>query len=220
MVNIIKNKHKLCMKYESDIWGLVLAKGKFNKVGEFLQQLTEGTGKRRDWVWRSNSFKQIIRDRKKVCLYYGGLKLREYKRYSVEAKENGRGDYCDDMVSLLECRLSVVVYRLKFANSVQEGMDLVKGGYFLVNKEVIRKPGYAVQVGDIIEVSPDCRYLVWNQLKERVTDLYLPMGYPKYLEVNYKLMSGILLHKPKIKEVYYPFELEPYFYYISYNSRI
>ena len=39
MVNLLKYKHRLCKKYDEDLWGLVLQKGKFNKLGEYLEVL-------------------------------------------------------------------------------------------------------------------------------------------------------------------------------------
>lgn len=217
MINILKSKYKLCRKYNSDIWGLIAANGKFNRVGEYL---AESVNRKRNWVWRFRGYKKIIKDRKQVCLFYGGLKLRDYMRYCKEAKEKGHGDYCDDLVSLLELRLGVIVYRLNFVNTVGEGINLVKAGYFLVNNEVVRTPDYQVNVGDVIEVIPNSRCYIWNRIKTRISSQHYCVGFPTYLEVNYQLMSGMLLHKPKVNDVYYPFKLDANFYYMSYNSRI
>lgn len=216
MVNILKFKHKLCRKYGEDIWGTVLQKGKFNKTGEYLSNVDT----RMKRLSRTSAFKTILNDRKKVCLFYGGLKAYELLRYCKTAKYNGTGAFTDDVVSLLERRLAVVVYRMQFSRSIAEAITYIKRGYFLVNREVLFTGNYLVNVGDIIEVNPKYRKELWRELNDRLGKEFFPVTYPKYLEVNYQIMSGVLVSEPKMSEVYYPFNLEHNFYYIYYHSRI
>lgn len=220
MVNLLKYRYKSCRKYEDDIWGFVVQKGKFNKLGEFLCSLDSQNKSKNKRISRSSGFKLLLNDRKKVCLFYGGLKVYELTRYCRYAKYEGTGSFSDDVVSLLERRLAVVVYRLNFVSSVAEGIAYVKAGYFLVNKEIITSPNYSVKVGDLVEVHPHYKKQLNEALVERLEKYFYPMAYPKYVEVNYELMSGMLISDPKMSEVYYPFNLDENFFYVSYHSRI
>lgn len=220
MVNLLKNKHKLCRKYKDDIWGDVLRKGKFTRTGEFLQENSRELSNTRQF--RTDSYKKLITDRKKVCLFYGGLKVRELKRYCSEAKNlvTGRSNFNDTVVTLLERRLAVIVYRLNFVTSVAHGINLVKAGYFLVNRELILKPNYLVQEGDVIEVREEFKDEIQKSLELRLENEFLPFMHPKYVEVNYELMGGVLMYYPRMAEVYFPFVLDEDFFYMSYFSRL
>jgi small subunit ribosomal protein S4 len=219
MVNVLKNRDQLCRKLGDDIWGKVLEKGKFTKTAEYLEE-NEETGSTR--ALRTGSYRKILVDRKKVSLFYGGLKVKELKRYFRESKllVDGRSNFNDTVVSLLERRLAVVVYRLNLVSTVDQGIDLVKGGYFLVNRELICKPNYLVQIGDVVEVREEYRENLQEALELRATKNYLPLMHPNYVEGNYELMGGVLLYYPRMVEVYYPFKLEEDFFYTLYFSRL
>ena len=206
MVNLLKKKHKLCKKYREDIWGEVLRTGKFTRLGEFLStQREEGRRSRTDF------FKKLLEDRKKVCLFYGGLKVYEYKRYCKEARRISKGNFSDCVVSLLERRLDVCLYRMHFVRSVADGANLVRSGKVWVNRVQVTAPYHLLRVGDVIELSSEAAL--------RLEQTFLPQMCPKYLEPNYKAMAGVLLHTPKMAEVYYPFTLDEDFFYLSHFSR-
>ena len=216
MVNLLKYKHKLCRKYNEDIWGFVVEKGKFDKLGEYLA----GADKKSKRLAKTQAFKEILNDRKKVCLFYGGLKVNELMRFCNFVKYNGRGSFSDDVASLLERQLAVVVFRMNFVSSISQGKAYIKAGYFLVNKEIIYSTKFLVPVGSLIEVNPNFIGKLSNEVKARLSKNYLPLVYPKYLEVNYNIFSGVLLYEPKMEDIYYPFNLEENFFYIMYHSRI
>lgn len=216
MVNLLKYKYKLCRKYEEDLWGFVVGKGKFTRLGEFLSNLNVVGNSR---VNRSNIYNKLLKDRKKVCLFYGGLKATEYKRYCAEAKRINKNNFSDTLVGLLERRLDVFVYRLNFVSSVAEGAALVKAGYFTVNRQQILTPHTLLHVGDVVELRVEYRERVRKQLQERLAESFMPILYPRYVEANYQIMAGVLVKNPVITDVYYPFKLSDSFYNISYFSR-
>lgn len=232
MVNILKYKHKLCKKYKEDIWGFVVGKGKFTHLGEFLSEI-KGKSYRTERVNRSKLYKNMLQDRKKVCLFYGGLKVQEFNRYCAEAKRINKTNFNDTAISLFERRLDVFIYRLNFVSSVAESAALIKAGCFLVNREQVLLPYRLIHQGDIVEICPEYRDRLKGQILARVTlnkkgrdssgknidRAFIPMLYPKYVEVNYQIMAGILLKYPVSAEVYYPFYLKENFYNLAYFSR-
>lgn len=220
MVNLLKKKNQLCRKYADDIWGSILRKGKFTRTGEYLEENLRDLSNSRQL--RSDSFKNLMVTRKKVSLFYGGLKVRELKRCFKESTllVEGRSNFNDTVVTLLERRLAVVVYRLNFVTTVAQGIDLVKAGYFMVNRELILKPNYLVQLGDVVEVLEKYKDKLQENLQVRLEKEYYPLMYPVYLEVNYEVMAGVLLYYPRMKEVYYPFIVDEDFFYMSYFSRL
>ena len=192
MVNLLELKHKSCKKYRSDLWGHVLSKGKYDKLGEYLCNEYRRPSRQRR---RSKSYKELMEDQKKVRLFYGGVKMAAYKRYQAEGS----------VIKGLECRLAMVAYRLNFTGSIGEAIEYVKRGHFLVNNEVIIHPNWPIKKGDVIQVAPQYRHKLYKALEKRLKERYYPLPYGKYLEVNYQIMAGILLNEPVFEEVYLPF---------------
>lgn len=192
MVNLLQFKHKYCKKYSDDIWGFVLSQGKYDKLGKFLSNEYRRRSRQRR---RSKSYKELLDDQKKIRLFYGGIKMVAYKRY----RQN------NSLIACLECRLSMIVYRLNFVTSIGQGIHYAKNGYFLVNNEVITDANYMIKVGDVVQVDPYYREKLYQNYELRLQTRFFPLAYPKYLEVNYQIMAGILLYKPVYEDVYYPF---------------
>jgi ribosomal protein S4 len=192
MVNLLQFRHKSCKKYSNDLWGQVLSKGKYDKLGKYLcNEYRKPSRQRR----RSKSYKELMEDQKKVRLFYGGVKMVAYKRYQSAGS----------LIAHLECRLAMVAYRLNFTSTIGEAMDYVKRGYFLLNNEVITHPNCPVKVGDVVQVAPIYRDKLYRDLNMRLRSRYYPLPYGKYLEVNYQIMAGILLYEPVFEDVYFPF---------------
>jgi ribosomal protein S4 len=110
-------------------------------------------------------------------------------------------------VSAFEVRLATLVYRSNFALSVLESYNMILSGSVLVNKKVVRNTNHVVQPGDVFEVVDSLK-------QEKLYDFFTMVGssrlvllQPLYLEVNYSILTAVLLYKPFYKEVYFPFRV-------------
>lgn len=93
----------------------------------------------------------------KLKQFYGDLKFNYLKRVFKEAanKKSGAGishRTDDHLISILESRLSTVVYRAKLANSPFAARQLVSHKHILVNGKAVNINSYRVSVGDVIEL--------------------------------------------------------------------
>lgn len=95
-----------------------------------------------------------VLERKKVRHFYGGLRFKDLKRIMKESIERP-GSSVDNAISLLESRLSSVVYRAKMAITPFGARQLVNHGHIKVNGKKIDINSYRLKIGDKVELSAD-----------------------------------------------------------------
>ena len=75
----------------------------------------------------------------------------------------------ENLLSILECRLDNVVYRLGFAMSRAEARQMVSHGHFTVNGRKVNIPSYLVKPGMVITVEPGL-YIAEEGIGVRIED--------------------------------------------------
>jgi len=143
--------------------------------------------------------------------YYGGLSNKEYRLLFKKA-ESLRGNLTLNLVSVFELQLYVVVYRMNFAPSLREARIRVKRGFYSVNRQVVLNPKVIVSEGAVVEVVLHEFSFVQSEVLNAVKDKTLYLSYPKYFEMNYSTMQGMLLYRPNFNEVPYPFHVNSSFF--------
>jgi ribosomal protein S4 len=99
-----------------------------------------------------SNFKIRLKEQKKLCMFYGYLSKKQLKNYFLKSKSSP-GDFSKNLVSLLESRLDVVVYRTGFAKNIITARQLVAHKKILVNDKILTIPGYLLKPGDIISIN-------------------------------------------------------------------
>lgn len=230
---ILKNLNKICKKYEQDLWGTLRLNqtASIPKVaGNLLEKVNARFNRKRTRSLRIDIPRSIIKrkrrslygeildTRKKICYYYGGLTKTEYRKLNVIADLKG-GDFSENMLTLLEFRLCTLVHRMNFCNTILESIHLVLSGCVLVNKKVIKRPSYNVQVGDIVELHNLYKENRFNNLVHNLKCDKLLAISPGYLEINYTILSGIPVRKPNFNEVPYTFKFERDFFTSEFRGK-
>ena len=101
-----------------------------------------------------SEFGQKIHDAKKVRLFYGGMNRKQLKRIVRESvKKEGRSN--DNMVKILESRLSNFVYRAKWAITPFAARQLVCHGKISVNGKKVDIGSYRLKEGDKVEIKKE-----------------------------------------------------------------
>lgn len=222
-------KYKNCKHLDADIWGGVLGKGKITRLTlsmqqEYLERRTKravytlyvSKVKRRK---RLSLFGKILYNRRKICLFYGNMTRKTYKKICEKALQKG-GNFGQNMVEILESRLETLVHRMHFTSNILESKNLIRQGAFLVNKEVIKNPGFLVKVGDIVEVVESSKKDVLNRINYRALVQEMYVGVLKNCEVNYRALVGYKIKDLDLQEVIYPFVISKNFFVEEYFSRI
>jgi small subunit ribosomal protein S4 len=122
----------------------------------------------------------------KLRHFYGDIKFKYLKSLFKKAVKNTAHQRVDDnLIYLLESRLSSVVYRAKFASSPSAARQLVSHKHILVNGKTVNISSYLVRVGDVIEMHESMRnnkgILESIASKERVVPNHMT------LETNFKV---------------------------------
>ena len=91
-----------------------------------------------------------LREKQKLRNMYG-LMERQFHNYYVEAARQ-KGSSGENLLTLLECRLDNVVYRMGFGITRAEARQLVGHNAILVNGRRVNIPSYQVKAGDEIEI--------------------------------------------------------------------
>ena len=98
-----------------------------------------------------------LREKQKAKRYYGVQESQFEGYFEMASKRTGMTG--ENLLSILECRMDNVVYRLGFAMSRAEARQLVRHGHFTVNGAKVNIPSYLIKVGDVIELKEGSRSL-------------------------------------------------------------
>jgi small subunit ribosomal protein S4 len=152
-----------------------------------------------------------LRAKQKLKGYYGTISERQFSKLYEEAVRM-KGDSSENLIGLLERRLSSVVYRAKLASTVFAARQLVSHGHVKVNGTRVTIPSIRVKISDTIELTDKAKELV-SVMEAKAS---AERDVPDYLEVS---GDGIKLTRvPSLSEVPYPVQMEPNFV-VEYYSR-
>ncbi len=96
-----------------------------------------------------------LTEKQKIKGYYGILE-KQLRRYFAAAVSK-KGKTGDILMSILECRLDNMVYRIGIGSSIRQARQLVTHGHIHVNGQKITIPSYQVKVGDTISLKEKTR---------------------------------------------------------------
>ena len=140
---------------------------------------------------RTSDFGLQLREKQKVKRIYGVL-ARQFRRYFAEA-DRRRGNTGATLLSLLECRLDNVVFRMGFASTRSEARQLVSHKAIQVNGQSVNIPSYSVKAGDIIAVREK------SKKQARIIEaleLAKQIGFPAWVEVAADKAEGVFKKSP------------------------
>ncbi|MDD2808360.1 30S ribosomal protein S4 [Rhodoferax sp.] len=134
---------------------------------------------------RTSDYGVQLREKQKVKRMYGILE-KQFRKYFEEA-DRRKGNTGSNLLSILECRLDNVVYRMGFGSTRAEARQLVSHKAILVNGKSVNIPSYMVTAGDAVTVreksAKQARVIEALQLAQQV-------GYPDWVEVNTDKAEG------------------------------
>ena len=106
---------------------------------------------------RPSDYAVRLREKQKLRRIYG-ISERQFRNLFEEASKK-KGVTGSVFLGLLESRLDNVVYRLGFAVSRRQALQLVRHGHITVNGRRVDLPSYRVRPGDEIAVAEKSRNL-------------------------------------------------------------
>ncbi len=196
MTKRLSSKYKICRRHGVNLWGR--PKSPTNKRDYGPGQ--HGQGRRR----KPTDYGVQLAAKQKLKGYYGNITERQFRRTFEEAYKR-RGDTIENLIGLLERRLDIVIYRMKFVPTVFAARQFVNHGHIHVNGKRVTIPSYRVAPGDVIEVKQKSQELplVLEAVASSERDV------PEYMAVDFDKMNGTYVRVPTFVEVPYPVQMEP-----------
>ena len=150
---------------------------------------------------KSSEYGLQLREKQKAKRYYGVLES-QFRSY-YEMAERRQGKTGENLLSILECRLDNVVYRLGFAMSRAEARQMVSHGHFTVNGRKVNIPSYQVKPGMVITLKESSRGI--EKIKANIeANAFRPA--PKWLEYDAANMIAKVAAVPARDDIDLPIE--------------
>ena len=140
---------------------------------------------------KESEYGMQLREKQKAKFIYGVLEKQFHGYYNAALKREGITG--DNLMSILECRLDNVVFRLGFARTRKEARQTVRHGHITVNGHRCDIPSAQVKAGDVIAVAPKYKDLL--PIKEALISSE-HMAVPGWLEVDIEKLKGTVLQVP------------------------
>lgn len=133
-----------------------------------------------------------LRAKQVVRRMYGVLE-RQFRRYFAKATKI-KGSTGENLLTLLECRLDNVVYRMGFAVTRAEARQLVSHRAIMVNGQCVNIPSYHVEAGDVISIRERCK--TQNRIKGAL-ELAEQAADCEWVQVDTKKLEGTFKAAPE-----------------------
>ncbi len=137
-----------------------------------------------------------LREKQKVRRIYGILE-KQFHLYYKKASQK-RGSTGENLLSLLECRLDNVVYRMGFGATRAEARQLVTHKSILVNGCVVNIPSHQVRSNDEISIREKAKKQNRIQLAIELAEQNAQVD---WVDVDNKTLKGIFKNAPTRDEL-------------------
>ncbi len=128
---------------------------------------------------KPSDYRVQLREKQKVKRIYGVLEKQFVGYYYRADKQKGITGI--NLLTLLECRLDNIIYRIGFADSRNQARQLVRHRHFLVNGRKVDVPSFQVKPGDVIEVREKSRKV--GSILEAM-ETVVRRGIPEWIKVE------------------------------------
>ncbi len=145
---------------------------------------------------RLSDYATQLREKQKVRRIYGILE-KQFRLYYKQA-DGSKGSTGENLLTLLECRLDNVAYRMGFGISRSESRQLVRHNALLVNGKKVNIPSFQVQPNDILSIDEKRK----AQLRIKASlDAAKNRGFSEWLSVDTDKMEGVFKQLPERAEL-------------------
>lgn len=144
---------------------------------------------------KRSEFGQQLHEKQKLACAYGVVPLKVLSHYYKEALGK-KGNTTDHFIQILESRLDVVVYRMKFAPTIFAAQQLVSHKHVTVNGSCVNIRSYRVKPGDKISIKEISRTLPLIQ-----DALNAARDLPTYYAYDSATFVGQMLNIPAADQV-------------------
>jgi len=140
---------------------------------------------------KASNYQLQLREKQKIKRIYGMLEKQFRNLYHKAAQRPGVTG--DNLMSMLECRLDNIVYRMGFAKSRAQARQLVSHGHVRVNGRKVDVASCLVRAGDVVGLKEKSRA---NPYVMEALESVQGRGLPQWLEVEPDKATGRVTQLP------------------------
>ena len=195
---IVRSKYKLSRRLGKAVWGGTkdpVSRGRIHPPG--MHGVLQGANRRTSDYGGQLHAKQLLKG------YYGNLKEKQFVNIFKKASKR-KGDTAQNLIRILESRLTAIVYRANFVPTVFAAKQLVSHKHFTVNGKVVNVGNCCLKIGDVISVAESSRSI--GVIVDATESQSRPI--PSYLELSDDKMSITFVRMPDVEEVPFPVDIE------------
>lgn len=143
-----------------------------------------------------------LEEKQKLKAIYGMISEKQLINYYKKAASK-EGITANLLAEFLECRLDVVVCRLKFAATIFAAQQLVSHGHVLVNGKKVDRRSFSVRPGMVISIKEKSRNM--KAISEALDNP--SRNIPEYFTLDRDAFSGQMMALPLPEQMPWPIEL-------------
>ena len=140
-----------------------------------------------------------LREKQKAKFIYGVLE-KPFRNYYKKA-DRMQGQTGANLMTILECRLDNVVFRMGLARTRKEARQIVDHKHVLVNGKQVNIPSYLVKAGDVIEIKEKFKSA---QRYKDILEVTAGRMVPAWLESDQENLRGTVKELPTRDEIDVP----------------
>ena len=137
-----------------------------------------------------------LREKQKVKTFYGVLE-KQFRKY-FDMADRAKGNTGTNLMTLLECRLDNIVYRLGFGSSRAQSRQLISHGHILLNGRRVNIASYLVKPGDTITLKNKKNIIEMVKAIMQYTGSLVPEF---LVRTEGDIPQGVMLRKPVSEDV-------------------
>jgi len=142
-----------------------------------------------------------LAEKQKLKAVYGMISERQLVNYYKKAVAT-KGNTAEHFARFLECRLDVVVWRLKFASTIFAAQQLVSHGHIRVNGKKVDRRSFMVKPGMVVSIKENSR-----NMKPIAEALASVREVPVYFTQDAAKLTGQLMEVPQVDQISWPLEI-------------
>ncbi len=138
-----------------------------------------------------------LREKQKLRRLYGVLEKQFHNYYKKASRI--KGSTGQNLLSLLECRLDNVVYRMGFGTTRAEARQLVSHRSIQVNGRTVNIPSYQVTPGDVVAIRE--RAKKQQRITDALTIAQQQARISDWVEVDSDKLEGVFKRLPEREDL-------------------
>ena len=133
---------------------------------------------------------------------YYGVQEKQFHEYYVKSDKKA-GVTGENMLTILECRLDNIVYRMGLASSRKEARQMVRHAHFTLNGKKVDIPSIICKVGDVVALREKSKA---SEKFKMLVETSETAVIPKWLEIDHANATAKVIALPKRDDIDFPFE--------------